>query len=110
MAPLLGGIDQAFQFIQEYTGIVSPGILAVFMLGSIPVAVSLIDHGKLLAERQLEVRDHERRLAGTLRDAEHRLQRRERVIRDLRPRLGHRQRSSRPGRRRECRWRASGAG
>ena len=33
MAPLLGGIDQAFQFIQEYTGLVSPGILAVFMLG-----------------------------------------------------------------------------
>ncbi|WP_194768533.1 sodium/sugar symporter [Tamlana sp. I1] len=33
VAPLLGGIDQAFQFIQEYTGIVSPGILAVFMLG-----------------------------------------------------------------------------
>lgn len=33
MAPLLGGIDQAFQFIQEYTGIVSPGILAVFILG-----------------------------------------------------------------------------
>ena len=33
MAPLLGGIDQAFQFIQEYTGLVSPGILAVFLLG-----------------------------------------------------------------------------
>lgn len=33
MAPLLGGIDQAFQFIQEYTGIVSPGILAIFLLG-----------------------------------------------------------------------------
>ncbi len=33
MAPLLGGIDQAFQFIQEWTGIVSPGILAVFVLG-----------------------------------------------------------------------------
>ena len=33
MAPLLGGIDQAFQFIQEYTGIVSPGILSVFILG-----------------------------------------------------------------------------
>jgi SSS family solute:Na+ symporter len=33
MTPLLGGIDQAFQFIQEYTGIVSPGILAVFILG-----------------------------------------------------------------------------
>lgn len=33
MAPLLGGIDQAFQFIQEYTGVISPGILAVFILG-----------------------------------------------------------------------------
>jgi SSS family solute:Na+ symporter len=33
LAPLLGGIPQAFQFIQEYTGIVSPGILAVFLLG-----------------------------------------------------------------------------
>ena len=33
VAPLLGGIDQAFQFIQEYTGIVSPGILGVFILG-----------------------------------------------------------------------------
>lgn len=33
MAPLLGGIDQAFQFIQEYTGVVSPGILGVFLLG-----------------------------------------------------------------------------
>lgn len=33
LAPQLGNLDQAFQFIQEYTGIVSPGILAVFMLG-----------------------------------------------------------------------------
>ena len=33
MAPLLGNLDQAFQFIQEYTGVVSPGILAVFILG-----------------------------------------------------------------------------
>lgn len=33
VAPLLGGLDQAFQFIQEYTGVVSPGILAVFLLG-----------------------------------------------------------------------------
>lgn len=33
VAPLLGSIPQAFQFIQEYTGIVSPGILAIFMLG-----------------------------------------------------------------------------
>ena len=33
VAPMLGGIGQAFQYIQEYTGLVSPGILAVFMLG-----------------------------------------------------------------------------
>ncbi len=33
MAPLLGGIPQAFQYIQEYTGIVSPGILSIFILG-----------------------------------------------------------------------------
>ena len=33
IAPLLQGLDQAFQYIQEYTGIVSPGILAVFVLG-----------------------------------------------------------------------------
>lgn len=33
MAPLLGGIDQMFQYIQEYTGVVSPGILAVFIMG-----------------------------------------------------------------------------
>ena len=33
IAPFLSGLDQAFQYIQEYTGIVSPGILAVFMLG-----------------------------------------------------------------------------
>lgn len=33
VAPLLENLGQAFQFIQEYTGIVSPGILAVFLLG-----------------------------------------------------------------------------
>lgn len=33
IAPLLGNIGQAFQFIQEYTGVVSPGILAVFITG-----------------------------------------------------------------------------
>ncbi len=33
MAPLLGSLPQVFQFIQEYTGIVSPGILAIFLLG-----------------------------------------------------------------------------
>ncbi|HIF9180233.1 TPA: sodium/sugar symporter [Photobacterium damselae] len=33
IAPMLGGIGQAFQYIQEYTGLVSPGILAVFLMG-----------------------------------------------------------------------------
>ena len=31
--PLLGQLDQAFQYIQEFTGFVSPGILALFLLG-----------------------------------------------------------------------------
>jgi SSS family solute:Na+ symporter len=33
VAPALGQLDQAFQFIQEYTGLFSPGILAVFLAG-----------------------------------------------------------------------------
>ena len=33
IAPQLGNLPQAFQYIQEYTGIVSPGILAIFILG-----------------------------------------------------------------------------
>ena len=33
VAPLLRSVPQAFQYIQEYTGLVSPGILAVAMLG-----------------------------------------------------------------------------
>ncbi|MGN0908403.1 MAG: sodium/sugar symporter, partial [Succinivibrio sp.] len=33
VAPMLGVLDQAFQYIQEYTGLVSPGILAVFLCG-----------------------------------------------------------------------------
>ena len=33
IAPQLSNLGQVFQYIQEYTGIVSPGILAVFMLG-----------------------------------------------------------------------------
>jgi SSS family solute:Na+ symporter len=33
IAPMLDGLDQIFQYIQEYTGMVSPGILAVFLLG-----------------------------------------------------------------------------
>ena len=31
--PLLGSFDQAFQFIQEYTGFFTPGIVAIFVLG-----------------------------------------------------------------------------
>jgi SSS family solute:Na+ symporter len=33
IAPQLVSLGQAFQFIQEYTGLVSPGILAVFLMG-----------------------------------------------------------------------------
>ncbi len=33
IAPQLRNIEQAFQYIQEYTGMVSPGILAVFLTG-----------------------------------------------------------------------------
>ena len=31
--PLLGGFDQAFQYIQEFTGFFTPGIVAIFLLG-----------------------------------------------------------------------------
>jgi SSS family solute:Na+ symporter len=33
MAPQLAALDQAFQYIQEYTGFISPGVLAIFVLG-----------------------------------------------------------------------------
>jgi len=33
LAPVMGNIPQMFQYIQEYTGLVSPGILAIFLLG-----------------------------------------------------------------------------
>lgn len=33
VAPTLANIDQAFQFIQDFTGLISPGIVAVFLLG-----------------------------------------------------------------------------
>ena len=33
LAPMLSSLGQAFQYIQEYTGVVSPGILAVFLCG-----------------------------------------------------------------------------
>ncbi|MCH7412612.1 sodium/sugar symporter [Belliella sp. R4-6] len=33
VAPALGELDQAFQFIQEYTGFVSPGVFAIFFFG-----------------------------------------------------------------------------
>ena len=31
--PLMGGIDQAFQFIQEYSSFVYPGVVVIFGLG-----------------------------------------------------------------------------
>jgi SSS family solute:Na+ symporter len=31
--PLLGNFDQAFQYIQEFTGFFTPGIVALFLLG-----------------------------------------------------------------------------
>ncbi len=33
VAPSLRSLDQAYQFIQEYVGFVSPGVLAIFLLG-----------------------------------------------------------------------------
>ncbi|WP_339658917.1 sodium/sugar symporter [uncultured Polaribacter sp.] len=33
IAPMLNGLDQVFQYIQEFTGMLSPGILAIFLLG-----------------------------------------------------------------------------
>jgi SSS family solute:Na+ symporter len=33
VAPALGELDQAFQFIQEYTGFISPGVFAIFFFG-----------------------------------------------------------------------------
>ena len=31
--PLLGSLDQAFQYIQEFSGFVTPGITVIFLLG-----------------------------------------------------------------------------
>ena len=33
VAPQLASLDQVFQYIQEYTGFVSPGVLAIFIMG-----------------------------------------------------------------------------
>jgi SSS family solute:Na+ symporter len=33
VAPWLQALDQAYQFIQEYVGFISPGVLAIFLLG-----------------------------------------------------------------------------
>ena len=33
VAPALRTLDQAYQFIQEYVGFISPGVLAIFLLG-----------------------------------------------------------------------------
>jgi SSS family solute:Na+ symporter len=45
--PLLGNFDQAFQYIQEFTGFFTPGIVAIFLLGLFwPAATT---HGALAA-------------------------------------------------------------
>lgn len=33
VAPALQNLDQAYQFIQEYVGFISPGVLAIFLMG-----------------------------------------------------------------------------
>ena len=33
LAPQLAQLDQVFQYIQEYTGFISPGVLAIFVMG-----------------------------------------------------------------------------
>ncbi|MDP9231024.1 MAG: sodium transporter, partial [Bacteroidota bacterium] len=33
VAPALRNLDQAYQFIQEYVGFISPGVLSIFLLG-----------------------------------------------------------------------------
>ena len=33
VAPALKSLDQAYQFIQEYVGFISPGVLAIFLMG-----------------------------------------------------------------------------
>ncbi len=33
VAPALKNLDQAYQFIQEYVGFISPGVFAIFLLG-----------------------------------------------------------------------------
>jgi len=33
IAPMLKTLDQAYQFIQEYVGFISPGVLAIFLMG-----------------------------------------------------------------------------
>ena len=50
--PLLGGLDQAFQYIQEYSGFIYPGIIVVFGLGLLwKRASSLAARGTGLPER-----------------------------------------------------------
>ncbi len=33
IAPMLGSLGQVFQYIQEYTGFISPGVVAIFLFG-----------------------------------------------------------------------------
>ncbi|MDX1941494.1 MAG: sodium/sugar symporter [Saprospiraceae bacterium] len=59
-APQLQRFDQAFQFIQDFTGLISPGVVAIFLLGffwkkttanaALAGALATIPTGLLLAE------------------------------------------------------------
>jgi solute:Na+ symporter, SSS family len=50
VAPALKSLDQAYQFIQEYVGFFSPGVLAIFLLGMFwkPTTTSAAVAGALL--------------------------------------------------------------
>jgi SSS family solute:Na+ symporter len=50
VTPALRSLDQAYQFIQEYVGFISPGVLAIFLLGFFwkPTTASAATAGALL--------------------------------------------------------------
>ena len=60
--PFLGGFESAFQTIQEYTGFVAPGVVAVFLLGVFAGGKRPLLEPHLPLWRRLEVAA--RRLAG----------------------------------------------
>jgi SSS family solute:Na+ symporter len=60
VAPVLSNFGQAFQFIQDFTGLISPGVVAIFLLGffwkratasaALAAAIATIPTGLLLQE------------------------------------------------------------